>query len=85
MEASLLQDLRKKLKPTGKIFIRDGFKGDDGEGEFCSSKKCTKRLLSIDELLVMMEQNGYRLVKQSLYMDGYPLFGFKLGNQVFAL
>ncbi|WKN43923.1 class I SAM-dependent methyltransferase [Tunicatimonas pelagia] len=77
---AMLQDLRKKLKPTGKIFIRDGFKGENGEGEFCSSRKCAKRLLSIDEFLVMMEQNGYRLIKQSPDMDGYPLFGFELSN-----
>ncbi|MGB3589580.1 MAG: methyltransferase domain-containing protein [Tunicatimonas sp.] len=77
---AMLQDLRKKLKPTGNIFIRDGFKGENGKGEFCSSKKCAKRLLSIDEFLVMMEQNGYRLIKQSPNVDGYPLFGFKLSD-----
>lgn len=77
---ALLQDLREKLKPNGKIFIRDSFRGDHGEGEFCSSSKCAKPLLSIDEFLAMMTKNGYRLVKQSPDMGGYPLFGFELGD-----
>ncbi|MEQ9437799.1 MAG: methyltransferase domain-containing protein [Cyclobacteriaceae bacterium] len=77
---AMLQDLRKKLKPTGKIFIRDSFRGDHGEGEFCSSSKCARRLLSIEEFLAMMDKNGYRLIKQSPDMDGYSLFGFELGD-----
>lgn len=72
----ILADLKKKLKPTGRIFIRDSFKGDQGEGEFCSDKKCAKRLLTIDEFLAMMGRNGFQLVKQSPNMSGYPLFGF---------
>jgi ubiquinone/menaquinone biosynthesis C-methylase UbiE len=73
---SMLTDLKKKLKPTGRIFIRDSFKGDQGEGEFCSDKKCGKRLLTIDEFFAMMDRNGFQLVKQSPNMSGYPLFGF---------
>jgi len=73
---SMLTDLKKKLKPTGRIFIRDSFKGDQGEGEFCSDKKCGKRLLTIDEFFAMMDRNGFHLVKQSPNMSGYPLFGF---------
>jgi ubiquinone/menaquinone biosynthesis C-methylase UbiE len=73
---TMLADLKKKLKPTGRIFIRDSFHGDQGEGEFCSDKKCGKRLLTIDEFLAMMDRNGFHLVKQSPNMSGYPLFGF---------
>ncbi len=73
---SMLQDLHKKLKPTGKIFIRDSFKGDQGEGEFCSDEKCGKRLHTIDEFLVIMNRAGFQLVKQSSNMSGYPVFGF---------
>jgi ubiquinone/menaquinone biosynthesis C-methylase UbiE len=72
----MLADLKRKLKPTGRIFIRDSFHGDQGEGEFCSDKKCGKRLLTIDEFLTMMDRNGFQLVKQSPNMSGYPLFGF---------
>jgi ubiquinone/menaquinone biosynthesis C-methylase UbiE len=75
----MLQDLQQKLKPDGKIFIRDSFRGDHGEGEFCSSSDCGKRLLTIDEFLELMTKNGYRLVKQSPDMQGYPLFGFEAG------
>jgi ubiquinone/menaquinone biosynthesis C-methylase UbiE len=74
----ILYDLQKKLTPTGKIFIRDGFKNHDGEGEFCSSSKCGKPLLSISELHEIMERNGYSLYKESSNMDGYPVFGFRL-------
>ena len=77
---SMLQDLQTKLKPTGKIFIRDSFKGDHGEGEFCTAKDCGKRLLTIDEFLTMMTKNGYRLFKQSPDLSGYPVFGFEVGT-----
>lgn len=73
---SMLTDLRKKLKSSGRIFIRDSFKGDQGEGEFCSDSKCGKRLYTIDEFLVMMDRNGFQLVKQSPNQSGYPVFGF---------
>ncbi len=77
---TMLQDLRKKLKPSGQLFIRDSFRGDHDEGEFCSSAECGKRLLSIDEFLAMMTENGYRLIKREPDMDGYPLFGFAFGD-----
>lgn len=73
---TMLTDLRKKLKPIGRIFIRDSFKGDQGEGEFCSDNKCGKRLYTIDEFLAMMDRNGFQLVKQSPNLSGYPVFGF---------
>jgi ubiquinone/menaquinone biosynthesis C-methylase UbiE len=73
---SMLSDLRKKLKSSGRIFIRDSFKGDQGEGEFCSDSKCGKRLYTIDEFLAMMDRNGFQLVKQSPNQSGYPVFGF---------
>ncbi|HNV27679.1 MAG TPA: hypothetical protein PKJ83_01000, partial [Cyclobacteriaceae bacterium] len=73
---SMLSDLRRKLKPTGRIFIRDSFKDDQGEGEFCSDSKCGMRLYSIDEFLAMMDRNGFQLVEQSPNMSGYPVFGF---------
>lgn len=77
---SMLSDLRKKLKPSGRIFIRDSFKGDQGEGEFCSDTKCGKRLYTIDEFLAMMDRNGFQLVKQSPNQSGYPVFGFSRGE-----
>lgn len=79
---SMLTDLRRKMKPTGRIFIRDSFHGDQGEGPFCSDVKCGKPLYTIDEFLTMMDRNGFRLVKQSPNMSGYPVFGFeRTGNQ----
>lgn len=72
----MLTDLRKKLKTTGRIFIRDSFYGDNGEGKFCSDEKCGKRLYTIPEFLTMMKKNGFALVKQSDNMSGYPVFGF---------
>lgn len=72
----MLTDLRKKLKATGRIFIRDSFYGDNGEGQFCSDEKCGKKLYTIPEFLTMMKKNGFALVKQSDNMSGYPVFGF---------
>ncbi|MEK6780076.1 MAG: class I SAM-dependent methyltransferase [Bacteroidota bacterium] len=77
----MLTDLRKKLKPTGRIFIRDSFNGDQEEGPFCSDAKCGKRLYTIDEFLVMMKKNGFQLVKQSPNLSGYPVFGFELSDK----
>jgi ubiquinone/menaquinone biosynthesis C-methylase UbiE len=76
----MLQDLRKKLKPTGKIFIRDSFKGDHSEGQYCSDSKCGRPLYSISEFLAKMTKNGFQLVKQSPDMSGYPIFGFMLAE-----
>jgi len=74
---SMLTDLRKKLKPTGRIFIRDSFNGDQEEGPFCSDAKCGKPLYTIEEFLAMMDRNGFQLVKHSPNMSGYPVFGFE--------
>ncbi len=73
---SMLADLRKKLRPDGRIFIRDSFNGDQGEGEFCSDSKCGKRLYTIDEFLYLMDRNGFQLIKQTPNISGYPIFGF---------
>jgi len=77
---AMLTDLRKKLKPNGKIYIRDGFKKDKHKEEFCTSRDCGKRLISVEELFTMMEKNGYQLFKQIPDMSGYPVFGFELAD-----
>lgn len=74
----MLRDLRNKLKPTGKIFIRDSFKDDHGESQYCSDSKCGRPLCTIDEFLARMTKNGYQLVKQTPDISGYPVFGFVL-------
>jgi ubiquinone/menaquinone biosynthesis C-methylase UbiE len=76
----MLQDLRKKLKPTGKIFIRDSFRGDHNEDQYCSDSKCGRPLYTISEFLAKMTKNGFQLVKQSPDMSGYPVFGFMLAE-----
>jgi ubiquinone/menaquinone biosynthesis C-methylase UbiE len=75
---AMLQDLRKKLKRTGKIFIRDSFRGDNNESQYCSDSKCGRPLYTIDEFLAKMTKNRFQLTKQSSDMSGYPVFGFKL-------
>lgn len=77
---AMLQDLRKKLKRTGKIFIRDSFRGDHNESQYCSDSKCGRPLYRIDEFLAKMAKNGFQLIKQSADMSGYPVFGFKLAD-----
>ena len=74
---AMLQDLRQKLKPTGKIFIRDSFRGDHEEGAFCEDKKCGKSLYSIDEFKALMTDNGYHLIRETPDLSGYPVFGFE--------
>jgi ubiquinone/menaquinone biosynthesis C-methylase UbiE len=73
---SIAVDLRKKLKPGGVVYFRDSFKGDHGEGEFCSDPKCARPLKAIDEFLTVMKRNGFKVLKQSPDMSGYPVFGF---------
>jgi ubiquinone/menaquinone biosynthesis C-methylase UbiE len=77
---AMLTDLRNKLKPNGRIFVRDSFNGDKGEGQFCSDKKCGKRLYTIDEFLTLMDKNGFKQVKHSANLSGYPVFGFSRSN-----
>lgn len=74
---AMLTDLRGKLKPTGKLFVRDSFKDDHGAGAQCSDPSCARPLYTIDEFLIMMKRNGFNLVKQSSDMSGYPVFGFE--------
>ncbi|MFO0452316.1 MAG: class I SAM-dependent methyltransferase [Pseudomonadota bacterium] len=76
----MLQDLGKKLKPTGKIFIRDSFRGDHNESQYCSDSKCGRPLYSINEFLAKMTKNRYQLIKQSSDISGYPVFGFMLAE-----
>lgn len=77
---SILIDLRKKLKSTGMLFIRDDFKDDHGAGKYCSDRTCAKPLLTIDEFLDTMKRNDFRLVKQAPDMRGCPLFGFAISD-----
>jgi SAM-dependent methyltransferase len=73
---SMMTDLGKKLKPGGLLFLRDSFKNDHREGSYCSDVKCAKPLLTIDEFLNTMDRNGFKLVKRTPDMTGYPVFGF---------
>ena len=77
---SMMTDLGRKLKPGGLLFLRDSFKNDHKEGSFCSDTKCAKPLLTIDEFLNVMNRNGFKLVKRTPDMSGYPVFGFALTN-----
>jgi ubiquinone/menaquinone biosynthesis C-methylase UbiE len=78
---SMVTDLGRKLKPNGVLFFRDSFKGDHGEGDFCSDPKCARPLLTIDEFLTTMKKNGFEIAKQSPDMSGYPVFGFALNKE----
>jgi ubiquinone/menaquinone biosynthesis C-methylase UbiE len=73
---SIMVDLGKKLKPNGMLVLRDSFKNDHGEGNYCSDPKCGRPLLTIEEFLTIMKRNGFKIKKQSPDMSGYPVFGF---------
>lgn len=77
---SMMKDIGTKLKPGGAVYFRDSFKGDHGEGEFCSDPKCGRRLLTIDDFLAAMERNGFKLIKRTPDMSGYPVFGFSVSQ-----
>jgi ubiquinone/menaquinone biosynthesis C-methylase UbiE len=77
---SIAIDLGRKLKPGGVLYLRDSFKGDHGEGAVCSDPKCARPLLTIDECLFIMKRNGFKVVKQSPDLSGYPVFGFSLAQ-----
>lgn len=72
----MMSDIGRKLKPGGRVFFRDSFKGDHGEGERCPDPKCNNPLLTIDEFLDVMKRNGFKMEKSSPDMSGYPVFGF---------
>ena len=72
----MIRDLKTKLSGDGRIFIRDSFK-EEGAGEvFCESKQCARPLLSISELMALMDDQGFELVDQIPDLSGYPVFGF---------
>ena len=72
----MVLDLGRKLEPNGVLFFRESFKNDHGEGNYCTDPKCGKPLLTIDEFLITMEKNGFKIKKRSSDMSGYPVFGF---------
>jgi SAM-dependent methyltransferase len=73
---SMLIDLGRKLKSDGVLFLRDGFKNYNGEGELCSDPECGRPYLEMDEFLATMEKHGFEIKKQSPDMKGFPIFGF---------
>lgn len=73
---SMVIDLRKKLKPNGRLFLRDSFKSS--KKNYCT--QCKKPLLSSDEFLLIMKRNGFKLIKESPNMKGYPIFGFSIAR-----
>jgi ubiquinone/menaquinone biosynthesis C-methylase UbiE len=77
---SMMKDIATKLKPGGVVLLRDSFKNDHGEGEFCSDPTCGRKLLTIDEFLDGMKRNDFVMVKKNPDMSGYPVFGFKVAQ-----
>lgn len=75
---SIAKDLRRKLKPGGVLYLRDSFIKDDSKREVCSDPKCARPLLSITECIAIMNRNGYRQLRHSSDMSGYPIFGFSI-------
>jgi ubiquinone/menaquinone biosynthesis C-methylase UbiE len=78
---AMLNDLHKKLKPTGMLFIRDSFSGDHDEGAFCTDASCAKPLYTITQFLSLMKRNGFELVKENPDLSGYPVYGFALATE----
>jgi ubiquinone/menaquinone biosynthesis C-methylase UbiE len=75
---SIAADLKKKLRPGGVIYFRDSFKTD--ELAVCPLSSCARPLVSVEECLMVMQRNGFVVVKHSPDMSGHPVFGFALGQ-----
>lgn len=73
---SMVIDLRKKLKPNGRLFLRDSFKSS--KENYCV--QCKKPLLSMDEFLLIMKRSGFKLIKESPNMKGHPIYGFSIAR-----
>ena len=70
---SIVLDLFKKLKPNGTLFIRDSF--SSAKEQYCSDKKCAKRLVNVEDFLAIMKRGGFQLHKNKEF-SGYPVFAF---------
>ncbi|GHM99653.1 hypothetical protein WSM22_11430 [Cytophagales bacterium WSM2-2] len=75
---ALFSDLRKKLRPGGRIVIRDGFAKRKGTPEFCTDKKCGKKLLPTDSLFAVMRRHGFVPDDSVANLKGYPAYRFRL-------
>jgi ubiquinone/menaquinone biosynthesis C-methylase UbiE len=77
---SIAADLKKKLRRGGVLYLRDSFKKNDTELTFCPDPTCARPLLTAQECLMVMQRNGFVVVKHAPNMSGHPIFGFAIAE-----
>jgi ubiquinone/menaquinone biosynthesis C-methylase UbiE len=75
----MVQDLYRKLKPNGSLFIRDNFINKT-QVVYCTDKKCGQPLTHTDTFLAIMARNKFKLEKRKDF-SGYPIYKFTRLNQ----
>jgi SAM-dependent methyltransferase len=77
---AILQDIRRKLKPDGLLFIRDEFIYE-GSPKLCDSKQCRHLIPRFDDFLQTMGRNGFEMAGQSESMGNYPIYRFRKSSR----
>ncbi len=70
----MLSDLRRILKPTGLLYVRDSFWSE--KEQVCTDRSCAKPLLKISSFLSEMEDAGFKFVGESPPIGAYPFYTF---------
>ncbi|OJJ21997.1 hypothetical protein BKI52_08125 [marine bacterium AO1-C] len=73
---ALMQDIYKKLKPGGYLFIRDEFV-KEGVVKRCNDDACDAELASEELLMKIMKASRFKLIKKIPNFQGYPMFKFQ--------
>lgn len=73
---AIVSDLYTRLRPDGKLFIRDEFVYH-GETRYCDAKQCRNLIPQFEDFLAIMERNGFRLTGQSDDLGDYPIYRFE--------
>ncbi len=68
----ILQDIKKSLKPSGKLFIEEQITKTSGE----IHEGCGRPLFTQDELIDCLERNGFELVETVEKVEGIFIFEF---------
>lgn len=71
----MLQDLHRKLKPQGYLYIRDEF-ANYGRGDgYC--EECKVPTYPYEDFLRVVQENGFKLVEISRSFGNYPIHKFQ--------
>ena len=75
-KAAIISDVYQKLKFGGYLFIRDGL-ATKKEAQYCPDEKCANQLVKETDLLSIVKNSGFTLIKKYPDFQGYPVFKFR--------